>query len=56
MPTTTTRILAMSTALKTHSVGLYLAYVTVFRYMSNPPAQERLSEQIRETAVIRPAD
>ena len=36
MPTTTTRILAMSTVLKTRSVGLYLAYVTVFRYISTP--------------------
>ena len=31
MPTTTTRILGMSTVLKTREVGLYLVYVTVFR-------------------------
>ena len=47
MSTTTARVLAMSTVLKTRSVGLYLVYVTGFRYISTP-AQERLSEQIRE--------
>ena len=31
MPTTTTRILAMSTVLKTRSVSQYLVYVTVLR-------------------------
>ena len=36
MPTTTTRILGMSTVLKTRAVGLYLVYVTVFRYISTP--------------------
>ena len=47
MPITTTRILGMSTVLKTRAVGLYLVYVTVFRYISTP-ARERSSEQIRE--------
>ena len=32
MPITATRVLAMSTVLKTRAAGLYLAYVTVFRY------------------------
>ena len=36
MPTTTTRILAMSTVLKTRAVDLYLVYVTVFRYILTP--------------------
>ena len=47
MPTTTTRILAMRTVLKTREVGLYLVYVTVLRYISTP-ARERFGEQIRE--------
>ena len=35
MSTTTTRILAMSTVLKTRVVGLYLVYETIFRYISS---------------------
>ena len=34
MPSTITRVLAMNTVLKTRAVGLYLVYVTVFRYIS----------------------
>ena len=47
MPTTTTRILAMSTVLKTRAVGLYLVHVTVFRYILTPPAESaRGSESV----------
>ena len=47
MPTTTTRILGMSTVLKTRAVGLYLVYVTVFRYISTPTARAlRVSKSV----------
>ena len=39
MPTTTVRILAMDTVLKIREVGLYLVYVTVFRYISTLSAR-----------------
>ena len=45
MPTTTTRILAVSTVLKTRAVGLYLVYVTVFRYTFRPLGGERALER-----------
>ena len=48
MPTTTTRILAVRTVLKTRAVGLYLVYVTVFRYIRRPLGGERSRERIRE--------
>ena len=47
MPTTTTRILGMSTVLKTREVGLYLVYVTVF-VTFRPLGGERSRERIRE--------
>ena len=56
MTTTTTRILAMSTVLNTRAVGLYLVYVTVFRYTFRPSAESARGSESVNTAVIRPTD
>ena len=56
MSTTTTRILAMNTVLKTRAIGLYLVYVTVSRYISPLRESARGSDRSCLTAVIRPVD
>ena len=40
------RILAMNTVLETRAVGLYLVYITVFRYISTPGESARGSESV----------
>ena len=56
MSTTTARVLAMSTVLKTRAAGLYLSYVTVFRYISTPRREPSEGVNPCLTAVIRPTD
>ena len=46
----------MSTVLKTRAAGLYLAYVTVFRYISTPRREPSEGVNPCLTAVIRPTD
>ena len=47
MPTTARCILAMSTVLSTYAVGLYLVYVTVFRYIFPLRESARGIESVR---------